>query len=396
MPRRFQIPSYRLHRPSGRAVVTLNDVDHYLGAHGSPESRIEYERLIAEWLARHQTAEPDYEGMELPLAEVMLAYLESAATYYRDAEGNTTREFENIKNALRPLGALYSFALAKDFGPIALKAVRQKMIDDKLCRRVVNQRIGIIKRMFKWASSEQLIPPAIYHGLQCVDGLKRGRSQARETEPVTPVPDAHVDATLKFLPPTLNAMVQLQRNTGMRSGELVLMRGIDIDTTGTIWIYRPQKHKTQHHGHSRTVMLGPQAKEIIQPFFEPDLTAYLFSPSQAQAERDEEKRKNRKTKVQPSQVCRKKGNPKKQKGERYDRCSYYRAISYAIKKARKAGLDVPDWHPHQLRHNAATRIRKERGLDAARAVLGHRSLAITDTYAEIDQALAAKVAAEMG
>lgn len=395
MPRRFQIPSYRLHRPSGRAVVTLNGVDHYLGAHGSPESRSEYERLITEWLARHQTPESQ-QGTELSLAEVMLAYLGSAGTYYRDAEGTTTRELANIKTALRPLEALYSRTLAKDFGPITLKAVRQRMIEQRLCRRVVNQRIGIIKRMFKWASSEQLIPAAIYHGLQCVDGLKRGRSQARETDPVTPVPDAHVDATLTFLPPTVQAMVQLQRNTGMRSGELVMMRGIDIDTTGSIWIYRPQKHKTHHYGHSRTVMLGPQAKEIIQPFLKPDLTAYLFSPAQAQAERDAEKRKNRKTKVQPSQVCRKKTNPKKQKGDRYDRCSYYRAVSYAIKKGRKAGLDVPDWHPHQLRHNAATRIRRERGLDAARAVLGHRSLAITDTYAEIDQALAAKVAAEMG
>ena len=49
-----------------------------------------------------------------------------------------------------------------------------------------------------------------------------------------------------------------------------------------------------------------------------------------------------------------------------------------------------------LRHNYATSVRKQFGLDAARAVLGQRSLAIADTYAEIDQALAGNVAAQLG
>jgi hypothetical protein len=51
MPRRPITPSYRLHKPSGQAVVTLNYQDKYLGPHGSPESRAAYDRLIAEWLA---------------------------------------------------------------------------------------------------------------------------------------------------------------------------------------------------------------------------------------------------------------------------------------------------------------------------------------------------------
>ena len=43
------------------------------------------------------------------------------------------------------------------------------------------------------------------------------------------------------------------------------------------------------------------------------------------------------------------------------------------------------WHPHQLRHNAATELRKEFGLESARIILGHRSAAITEVYAELDQ-----------
>ncbi len=45
-----RIPSYRHHRPTGLAVVTLSGRDHYLGKHGTPESRAEYDRLPREWL----------------------------------------------------------------------------------------------------------------------------------------------------------------------------------------------------------------------------------------------------------------------------------------------------------------------------------------------------------
>ncbi len=56
----------------------------------------------------------------------------------------------------------------------------------------------------------------------------------------------------------------------------------------------------------------------------------------------------------------------------------------------------PNWHPHQLRHNAATRLRREFGLDVARAVLGHSSPAVTEVYAELDQAKAADAMARIG
>lgn len=61
-----------------------------------------------------------------------------------------------------------------------------------------------------------------------------------------------------------------------------------------------------------------------------------------------------------------------------------KAYRQAIKRAcKKAG--VPAWHPHQLRHNAATNLRKEFGLETARVILGHRSAAVTTIYAEADQ-----------
>jgi integrase len=104
----------------------------------------------------------------------------------------------------------------------------------------------------------------VYHGLQAVAGLAFGRSAARETEPIRPVPDLYVAALLPFLSPHVAAMVKIQRLTGIRAGELVLMRPCDIDTTGDIWIYEPFDHKNRWRGHRKQIPLGPEAQRLVQ------------------------------------------------------------------------------------------------------------------------------------
>ena len=51
MPAR--VPSYRLHKPSGQAVVTLDGRDFYLGAYGTPASKAEYD-----WPAPRRLVQP--------------------------------------------------------------------------------------------------------------------------------------------------------------------------------------------------------------------------------------------------------------------------------------------------------------------------------------------------
>ena len=84
-------------------------------------------------------------------------------------------------------------------------------------------------------------------------------------------------------------------------------------------------------------------------------------------------------------------NPKRKPAERYHVSSYDHAVTPACEK-----VGVPRWHPNQLRHTYATRVRKERGLEAAQVVLGHATANITQVYAERDLTLAAEVAATMG
>ena len=150
------------------------------------------------------------------------------------------------------------------------------MVDCGLSRGVVNTRIGQIKRMFKWAVAEELIPPSVYHGLQAVSGLTFGRTAARETEPIRPVPDLYVAVALPFLSPHVAAMVKIQRLTGMRAGELVVMRPCDIDTSGDIWIYEPFDHKNRWRGHRKQIPLGPEAQRLLQPFLDREPAGVSF------------------------------------------------------------------------------------------------------------------------
>jgi len=268
----FRIPSYRRHKPTGQAVVTLGGRDIYLGKYNSAASRIEYNRLIAEWTANNRTFAPSH---DLTVVELAAAFMRHAKDYYRRPDGSCTGEVANYRTLIGRLRALYGRTRAADFGPLALKAVRQQLVDAGLSRMTINQADNRIRHMFKWGVENQLIEPSVLHGLQAVGGLRVGRSAAKETTPVKPVPDAFVDAVLDHVSSQVAAMVRLQRVTGMRSGEVTIMRACDIQMSGATWIYTPTAHKTAWHGHDRKVYLGPRAQAIIRPFLRSDLRAIV-------------------------------------------------------------------------------------------------------------------------
>ena len=200
--RQVQTPSYRLHKPCGQAVVRINCRDYYLGKHGTEESRCKYDRLIAEWLAngRRMPSQGD-KSPDLTVNEIILAYWRFAEGYYLK-DGRPTSELVSIHESLRILKRLYGKAWANGGGPGALRACQQTMIEAGLSRGVINGRVGRIKRMFKWAASHGLVRIDAYQALATVGGLKRGRSSAREPEPVRPVPETHIAAILpQGIPP---------------------------------------------------------------------------------------------------------------------------------------------------------------------------------------------------
>lgn len=387
-----------------RAYVRIDGKTIWLGAYASPESKERYADLIG---SPKPTAIQPTEV--ITVAMIMAGYLEFAQTYYRRPDGKPGREYELIREVLRFVRKNCSDLPAKDFGPKRLKEIREALIEAGHCRKYINKNVHRIRRMFKWATSEELIPVAIHTALLTVPGLKQGRTKAPDLPPVMPVEDAIVEATLPYLPVVIADMVKLQRLTAMRGGEVVQMRPCDIDRTGKVWIYRPSTHKTQHAGKERKVMIGPKGQAILLRYLVRDKQAYCFRPCDSEEKRQAERAANRRTpmscgNVPGSNVV---DSPKKQPGEHYSTDSYRRAIARACDKAFPAPEGMKGkalakwkadhrWCPHRLRHSAATEIRSKFGLEEAQILLGHSQAAVTQIYAERDLAKGVQVAQMIG
>ena len=417
MPRKRDAapPRYRrrLLSQGERAYVTLADAvtgrrrDFNLGAYGSPQSRQAYAELIRAWEVRGRRVDatpttPTVLGVTVQeICERFLA--EHAADYYGASERSSYQQLCRLTCAVA--GALP----AESFGPNVLREVRQAMVGLDWCRTSINRHMHRVRAVFKWAASHELLPVTIYQALTTVEPLRRGRTVARESEPVRPVPQWMVDATLPHCSAPVAALIRLQLLTGARPGELLALRPCDIVTSAAVWVHEPAEHKTAHHGHTRSIFFGPRAKRILKPFLEGRATtAYLFSPIDAEAERRARMHAGRETPLRQGNApgTNKSASPKRPPGERYDVDSYRRAIAYACAKAwplpadasadRKAWRREHSWHPHQLRHNYATTMRRERGIETASVMLGHRSIDVTEIYAEQDRGKALEVARRMG
>src|SRR5450631_2849339 len=137
MPRLLHtLPKYRKHRASGQAVVTLNGRDHYLGPHRSALSHREYDRLTGEWM-QNDRQPVVAQASDLSVNGLCCRYLRFAKEYYR-ADGDKNQQLLSIKRAIKDLCASHGRIPANQFGPLALKSVRQRLIDAGLKRKTVN------------------------------------------------------------------------------------------------------------------------------------------------------------------------------------------------------------------------------------------------------------------
>jgi integrase len=398
MPRKTKTPSYKLHKPSGRARTRIDGKDYYFpGPFDSLKSRAAYEALVGRWLTAHQNVALD--TATITVDELVLLYLEHARVHYRK-NGEPTSEVSCIAQAVRPLIRLYGETVASQFGPKALRQVRDTMIEAGLARNTINGHVGRIRRLFKWGVAEELISVDTYQRLCALTGLEAGRSAAKETDPIRPVSNEMIEAVRPFVSRQIWALIQVQLASAMRPGEVTQMRGCDLNMTGNVWAYVPKLHKTTHHGKERVVYLGQKAQKVIRKFLKPDLQAYLFDPREARAEFVAAKYRD--------------GSKVATRGRRYPKDHYtVEAYETAIRRACERAFGMPDhlrkinkrlpaaerkelkqnaaawrktwcWHPHQLRHTAATLLRRQFGIELARLALGHSSVATAEIYAEPD------------
>jgi len=440
MPRKPSVPTYR--RKGGRAVVSLFDTDTQqrhdisLGEWDSATSRENYHRIIAEWLAagrripqqEGKPARPDPRANLFSVAQLCVQYMEDRLTK-PICHGDLT----SLKLAIRILVDHYGRQPAESIGPNALRALRMAMTKagrQGWTRGFVTKAMGMVKRIFKWGVGHELIDPRVIQAQGALESVRAGTEGFREGRKITPPPDFMVEASLKHLPPELVAVVRLQQLTGGRPSELLGLTPGDFDGVSQdgVWIVELGKHKTAYKGKRRTLIFGPRAQGILEAFVagRPD-DEFLFKPSEVVARRRAIATENRKTPAGQGNAVgtHRQIDPKRVPGDRYDAAAYGRAIIYACRKAfpppehlrRQRGESRGEWKarlgaqwaelltwerehrwfPYQLRHGAATEIRRQVGPEEAAIVLGHSSMTLTDAvYAERDLNKAVKVMAAIG
>lgn len=250
------------------------------------------------------------------------------------------------------------------------------------------------------------------------------------------MPDAQIQAIEPFVSRQVWALIRLQLLTGARPGELVTLRGVDLHTGEVIWTARPEEHKTSYRELQKTIYFGPQAQAILKQYLQDrPVDTYLFSAAEAEQARRTRRHAARRTPANYGNWpgTNRSPQPARSPAEHYTVASYRRAITRACDLAfpppeslarhcvagekgqrwetdaeRKTRLgeegwqelckwqEAHRWHPHQLRHNAGTLIRREFGLEMARVILGHSSMVVTEIYAEQDEEKACEVIKEIG
>lgn len=418
-------PQYRLHKPSQQAVVTLHGKDHYLGHHGSPESWQKYHRLLLQYSTTVVSPASVVQAVSIPessaitINELILRYWRHAQTYYVK-NGQPTSELDCLRHALGFLRRVAGSEAACLFGPRMLKSVRDAMLSHPilrkrrdphtglvhreeiargLARKVINKHISRIKRLFRWAVEEEILPVTVHQALLTVQGLRRGRNQGRERPRIRPVSDNDFQAVLPHLSPMLATMVQIHRLCGCRSQDILNMRSTDIDQNKRVWEYRPAHYKTEHLNddnnldQERVIYLGPKAQALLKPWLLENPLDYIFSPKRAVAARNHMRRLQRQVPLWPSHRHRNEAKRKEISAIRdcYDDNSYRRAVQRACLKA-----GVATWTPKRLRHSRLTEIRHLFGLEASKACAGHKEIGVTQHYAEQDKLLASRVMEDVG
>jgi integrase len=365
-----------------------------------------YKTWLQAWHRHERIRNPHAAPHTYTAQELARDYLEYAKATFRKG-GEITSHVYLIATAMNAIAEAFGDRPASSIEAHELANLRDAMVHAEaedgtkrtLSVKTINGRLTAIKSAYQWARERGMVTREAALDLATVKRLQPGRSPAVDPKEIQPIDEHWVSVTKDRSPAVLQAMIDLQWLTGMRPGEVCMMRGSDIDTSGDVWLYIPQSHKTEHKGKSRVIPLGPRAQEIVARHLKADTSAYLFSPADAAAEMLAQRRAKRKTPMYPSHQAHRTYRVPPAVRDHYTTDSYRRAIEYACRRARAASSDnaeLPDWNPNQLRHAYATRVRRQFGLEAAADGLGHAAPDVTTVYAQRSLERAKEIAAKVG
>lgn len=384
-----KVPKYRKHSTRDIGFVEFEKKREYFpGKYNSPESLRAYADFIDRLEKKADTnghGIPDLRvtrGQRIPIKLLILRYLDYADEKYVK-NGRPTGQADIIRLACSVVREMFGEKFVDEFGPLSLEEVQKEFIRTDadlpsrgLCRKEANRRVRLIQQMFGWGVGKELVSREIAGALKYIEMFREGTGKVRESIPVKSVSDAVIDATLPFLPPTVDDMVRVHRLIGGRPQDICNLRWCDIDESDDIWIFTPFEHKMEHKRKVRHIAIRFEAQIIFEQYRHRPVNEFIFSPRETVRIVADRKRAARKTPTKPSQIKREKKKAPRH-NEKYSTRAYETAIDRA---AAKAG--VPPWSPNQLRHAFATETEGSLNREAARILLGHSHQSTTDIYVD--------------
>ena len=232
MPKLKQLPKQCNDR--GRAFAWHKGKRVYFGVAGTDEADRNYNQFIHSLTRAPTVSVPDASqrgGSRAGTHSTLVSEL--AADYLK----YVTPRLDNshilhFKYTIGYLIGTYGDLFVNDFSPKKLKTVRSRMVETgRLCRKTVNDYTRRIVQIFSWGCEEEWVDPTVVAALREVKSLRKGEPGTFDNPPRKEVPDDVVLQTLPFMSPTVAAMVQIQRMTGMRPSELCAMTVEDIGKT---------------------------------------------------------------------------------------------------------------------------------------------------------------------
>lgn len=393
---RKAIPALKFHKQTRQWFYFRQGKRHYLG-----REKAEAERRFKAAISRGPQDEPIVDSSDCILSEALNAYWQFAKTHYTDK-----RARDRISRILAVAHEVQGGCAVDEFRPSHFRAIRGKLLESpSLSRNYINALMKCLKTAFVWLAAEHIIPAGMLAAAQTIKSLAPGEG-GRETDDVEAVEDWVIDATIPECHPTLAAMIQAQRLTGCRPGELCHMRREEISTSpaelirvhglkrkiaampvegAIIWLYAPDRHKNKWRGKVRIIPIGPDAQQILKPFFQP--SGYVFRPSDVLSEAE-----CRALGVGPHYTVRAYRNAI---GRAVERANAFRG-QVAVKLATELPL-LPPWAPNQLRHAALEDVAEREDAEAAGIMAGHgASRRALDAYVRATIKRAAATAAKCG
>ncbi len=344
----------------------------------------------------------------ISVQELVDRFLLHAGRKYDPRPGCPSNETKNVSDACRPWVDGYGSSPAADLTIETLEEIQHAMCRKGYVVSTVNKRMQRIKRVVRWGVKRRTVPATVLGEFELLDPVRapqakhkppveavsmelvertltamEGIAENAETACPGSVPCAAAasfaaNAATRPLNPLMSnrktpspvpTIIRLMLLTGMRPGEAVIMRGTNVSTAGnsiehglsnardaevstamngksgqTTWLYKPDSHKNQWRGHTRSIVLGPQAIKLILPFMR---DGHLFL-----------------TRL----------------GKPYTTNSLLHAVYAACDRA-----GVERWSPNQLRHRAATLCYERFGIETTQEMLGHKDPRTTEGY--VDQLL---------